>query len=185
MKRFLTIAFVTCLFATSAMAQVRYGWTVSSSNSDPNVNSGPVGSGVISMYLWYACNDGYPGMAAAEMTIETSPGNVILAFVTANGYLNAGSATSLLLAVGGCPPAPINAGSFLVSKNTPLDMCFINPAAERTVDCEPNPNPWFHDFVGFSETGTPCSFFAAGDGLCVPTVSVEDASWGSIKGLYR
>ncbi len=185
MKRFLTIAFATCLFATSAPAQsVIYGWTISSSASNPFENTGPVGTGVVSMYLWYACNEGYPGMAAAEMTLSTNAGNAILAFVTANGFLNAGSATSLLLAVGGCPPAPINAGSFLVSKNTPLDMCFINPAAERTVDCEPNPNPWFHDWVGYSETGTPCYFFAALSGFC-GTVSVEDASWGSIKSLYR
>lgn len=166
------------LVATSANAQGRYGWTISSSPSDPNVNSGPVGAGVSTMYLWFACST-LGGMSAAEFGVSASAGNTVLAFNTANGFLNAGSAQALLLAVGGCPTGPVNAGSWLVLKATPLDMCLTG--ANVTVDCEANPSAWPHDFKGFSEGGTPC---ASGSVLCGP-VSVEDTSWGNIKGLYR
>ena len=50
-------------------------------------------------------------------------------------------------------------------------------------DCTlPIPQPGTVDWIGFNTPGfTPCS---SGTTPCVPT-SVEQSSWGSIKGLYR
>lgn len=178
MKRFLTIVSALCLVASTAMAQPRYGWSISNSGANPDANTGPVAAGVATMFLWLSCSN--QGMSAADISVTASVGNVVLAFNTANGFLNAGSATNLLLAVGGCPSGPVNAGSWLVLKNVPLDMCLTG--ANVTVDCESNPTAWPHEFVGYSETGTPCTDPIPGS--CA-VVSVEDSSWGSIKGLYR
>jgi hypothetical protein len=183
MKRFLTIFSALCIcavMATGASAQNIYGWTVSNSNSDPFANTGPLLPGVIELQLWYACNSA-DGMSAAEIDPVISAGNTILAFNPENGYLNAGTAQHLLLAVGGCPDAPINAGHWLILKATNVDLC--PGGATVTEDCSPDPSAWPNDFIGYSEVGVPCEDLRPED-LC-GTVSVEESSWGSIKSLYR
>jgi hypothetical protein len=184
MKRFLTIFFALCIcavMATSAPAQNIYGWTVSSSNADPFANTGTLVPGLVTLYLWYACNSA-DGMSAAEIDPVISAGNSILAFNVENGYLNAGNATHLLLAVGGCPNAPVRAGNWLILKATNVDLC--PGGANVTVDCSPDPSAWPNDFIGFSEVGVPCED-ARPEDLCGVITSVEESSWGSIKSLYR
>lgn len=178
MKRFLTTVCAVCLIASSAMAQNHYQWSISRSLTEPCDNTGPVAAGVATMALWYNDNDA-DGMSAADFGVSANAGNVVLAFNTANGFLNAGNSTALLLAVGGCPSGPVMAGTWLVLKNVPLDMCLTG--ANVTVDCSPSPSAWPHEFRGFSETGTFCGSTNCGLG----PVSVEDSSWGTIKGLYR
>ena len=129
MKRFLTILAVMPFlvgFATSASATLdpEYGWTISDSPTDAYSNEGPFIPGLVSLYLYYACNS-KDGMSAAEFDlVSKNAANIILAFTTLNGYLNAGGSTALLLAVGGCPNAqptgfPIPAGIILVLNNAP------------------------------------------------------------------
>jgi hypothetical protein len=182
MRRFLTIFFALCIcavMATSASAQNIYGWTVSRSDTDPFANTGELVGSLVTLYLWYACNSN-DGMSAAEIDPVIAGGS-IAAFNVLNGYLNAGTATHLLLAVGGCPAAPVLAGSWLVLRSAPIDLC---PAgANVTVDCSPDPSAWPNDFIGFSEAGIPCEDLRPED-LC-GTTSVEESSWGSIKSLYR
>ena len=106
MSRHFAIALaVVLLFAFStkslALHEGGYGWTVSKSAVDPLVNSGLPTGGVDTLFLWFFCSD--EGMSAAEMTLESIPPGQVLAFNVMNGYLNAGNATNLLLAVGGCP----------------------------------------------------------------------------------
>jgi hypothetical protein len=120
-------------------------------------------------------------MSAAEIDPVISAGNTILAFNVANGYLNAGTATHLLLAVGGCPNAPVNAGNWLILKVTPVDLC--PGGANVTVDCSPDPSAWPNDFIGFSELGVPCEDSIPG--FCPFEDSVESTSWGRVKQLYR
>lgn len=87
-----------------------YVWSISSSATDPLQNTGPL-QGFPSLYLWMNC--ALPGGSlAAEFGVDGSL--PALAFTTANGFLNAGGATSLLLAVGACPAGPVVAGHFIV-----------------------------------------------------------------------
>jgi hypothetical protein len=182
MKRFLTIVSALCICATlasNANAQIRYGWTVSNSQTDPLSNGGLPNGGTDNLYLWFYCSS--EGMAAAEMTLESTPPGQVLAFNVMNGYLNAGNATNLLLAVGGCPIAPVVAGAILILHFAPLAVCLTG--ANVTVDCSTDPSAWPHDIRGYADAGLP---------LCLNdsifpchTDSVEESSWGSIKSLYR
>jgi len=194
MKRFATLAGAVSVFvvADAALAEgPPYGWSISASSTDPYVNSTPFVAGIRTAYLWLACTTPTPGgpggMASAEFGLCASPAaNVILAFSPDGGYLNAGDATRILLAVGGCPTGPKLAGSILVNCAVPGQVC-ICPAPngnEVTVDCSPNPQPWGIEWVGLDQ-GTGQG--ACGQGLvtCTKPVSVEESSWGSIKSLYR
>ena len=184
MKRFLTIAAVV-LFASSAMAQgtYSYGWTLSNSAADPFVNTGTPTMGVVSIYLWYQCSL-EDGMSAAEFDLAGTIS--VFAFTAMNGFLNAGGATNLQLAVGGCPLGPIFAGTVLIM-DAPGNLGLV-PSINSfnvTVDCGTagfltHDNNW----IGYASDGgaVPGSGQAAGE-LC--TVSVEDSSWGTIKSLYR
>ncbi len=119
-------------------------------------------------------------MAAAEFGL-CATGMTVLALNAMNGFLNAGTSTELLLAVGGCPHGSIVAGGILVL-DLPGDICPCASAANGlnvTVECGtlaliPN------DYWGYSNSGSPCQT----PDLCF-SFSVEDESWGSTKSLYR
>ena len=130
MKRFLTILFVLAL-ATSVSAR-DFGWTLSNSPTDALANSGTFTAGILTLYLHYYCTNDGNGLASAEFDIQsTSAANLVLAFTALNGFLNAGGATNLLLAVGGCPYGPVAAGNFLISANAPGQYCLVPSAANR------------------------------------------------------
>jgi hypothetical protein len=180
MNKFLTILFVLA-FASSAVAG-DFGWTLSSSASDPLAHTATPAAGLATVYLWYYCTNNARGLASAEFDVAGTA--TPLSFTTANGFLNAGGATNLLLAVGGCPSGPVNAGSFLVfdAVGTGFNLCIVESATPlncsvNCVDLQIFPN----DYVGYASDGTtPCT---SPLGLCV--VSVETESWGNIKSLYR
>jgi hypothetical protein len=179
MRRLVTILSVFCLcavMATSASAQNIYGWTVSRSDADPFANTGELVGSFVNLYLWYACNSN-DGMSAAEIDPLINAPNSIAAFNVLNGYLNAGTATHLLLAVGGCPAAPVVAGSWLVLRSGPIDLC--PSGANVTVDCSADPSAWPNEYIGYSELGVPCQDFTPCE------TSVEPTSWGRVKQLYR
>ena len=188
MKRFLTIAAVI-LFASSAMAQgtYTYGWTISSSIADPYVNTGTPPMGMITLYLWYACSL-EEGMSAAEFDLS---GTIVPFAANANagaGWLNAGTATQLQLAIGGCPVGPSYAmmlfandfGGFL---DIVASSAWPTPV---TVDCGVLADPTTHasDWIGYCSDGGPAHGTVTAETICVP-VSVEDKTWGTIKSLYR
>jgi hypothetical protein len=180
MTRLVTNLFALCIcavMATGASAQNIYGWTVSRNDTDPFANTGELIGSLGTLYLWYACNSA-DGMSAAEIDPVINLPNVIAAFNVANGYLNAGTATHLLLAVGGCPAAPLVAGSWLIIRAAPIDLC--PGGANVTVDCSPDPSAWPNAFIGFSELDVPCQ-----GGKCLIFDSVESTSWGRVKQLYR
>jgi hypothetical protein len=197
MKRFLTMILVVP-FAVGGLASLasadgtlEYGWTISNSHTSAYSNQGPFIPGLKSLYLWYACNSD-TGMAAAEFDIlSKNPANVILAFTPKSGFLNAGTATKLLLAVGGCPDAqprgePVNAGIILALSNAPGGYA-IAPSNVNgnkvTVDCTLDPAVWPVQWIGYADEGEPPQ--EKDWDKCVKPVSVEEASWGRIKGTYR
>jgi len=99
-----------------------------------------------------------------------------------NGFLNAGTATHLLLAVGGCPNAPVVAGNILILHFAPLAVCL--DGANVTVDCSPNPQAWPHNVAGYADAGLPLCLTDTPGG-CLLVTSLESQSWGTIKSLYR
>jgi hypothetical protein len=159
-----------------------FGWTISTSSSDPNANTGSASGSVATLYLFLQCGSGN-GMASAEFDLCAN-GMSVLAFTATNGFLNAGGPTNLLLAVGSCPVGPVAAGLILVL-DLEGDICPCPAAANGnnvTVECGtlaliPN------EYRGYSNTGVPCE--SNPDVVLCTIVAVEEASWGSIKGLYR
>ncbi|MFH1278219.1 MAG: hypothetical protein ABIK65_07565 [Candidatus Eisenbacteria bacterium] len=187
MKRFATVLLLSLLAlfvaAPGAFAN-QYGWTLSSSTTDPYANTGSFIPGVIDVNLWLACSD-LDGMAGAEFAIASStPGNIVLAFTPMNGFLNAGSVVDLLLAVGGCPTGPILAGQWLVLSIVPGEYCLVPDAAGvmGTTDCSLDQQLWPIQQIGFSNNGTLPSCL---DELCPQTTSTESNSWGGVKTLFR
>ena len=99
-----------------------YGWSISSSSTDPFVNSGTLPEVVTSLYLWLHCTAG-GGMAAAEFQIEMDDSVFLpVAFTPQNGFLNAGTVTHILVAVGGCPTGPVVAGTWTVLYFGPVSV---------------------------------------------------------------
>lgn len=191
MKRFLTICAalaVTLLVASPSRAtDYQYGWTISGSATDPFANTGAFAGGLLTLYVWYQCSV-KDGMSAAEFDLQSVNGaNTILAFNVMNGFLNAGTATAPLLAVGSCPTGPVAAGNILVLSNAAGEYCIVPSAANGyngTVDCAQAPSLHTNKTTGFSNTGSPPSCDERNPLLCNP-VSVDATSWGQVKGLYR
>lgn len=197
MKKWLTTLVMTAAVALPMQAVAGgpgyYWWTLSFSDTDPNVQVGNEGVGITNIHLWYVegCNS-VPtegaGMSAAEFGAKAKDGWTIIAFNTANGFLNAGTPTDLLLAVGGCPTATTRAGTFLVT-GTGGKMGLANttnPAG--VVDCAASPALWpWPTNVRFTGCKSTTNAGASQDhgASCGGIVSVESTSWGSIKSLYR
>ena len=181
MKKILTIVFATLLLSNAAFA-ADYGWSISGSSTDPEINSGSVAPGLpANLYLWLNCSP-VDGISAVEADVQVN-GLLFLSFVPLNGVLNAGASTALLLAVGGCPTAPFLAGSLSVlNLGAGGDICLVPSAANGTngsVNCD-SVNPLLFDnaIAGFSTSGAGCVSMDC-------TTSVESTSWSEVKGLYR
>jgi hypothetical protein len=183
MRRFLTILFVLT-FATSAYAG-DVGWTLSDSPTSAFSNLGSPVAGLVSIYLWFYCINAAEGLASAEFGIAGT--SVPLSFTPANGFLNAGGAANLLLAVGGCPYGPVMAGTFVFfdQSGAGFNACIV-PSATNGLNVSvyciglgllPN------DYIGYANDGTlPCESEYE---LCTYSTSVADASWGTVKSFYR
>ena len=182
MKKFLTIGLsLGMLLLASSSFGAQFGWTISGSAVDANVNTGTATNGVASLFLWLQCAEGN-GMASAEFDL-CATGISVLAFTANPGFLNAGGASNLLLAAAGCPMGPVAAGTILIL-DLPGNICLCPAAANGnnvTVECG-TLALIDNAYRGYSSIDSPCESVAGN--LCPPT-SVEDESWGSIKGLYR
>jgi hypothetical protein len=192
MKRFQTIcaALAVVLLAASAglATDYQYGWSISSSSVDPFVNTGPFVSGLNTLYLWYQCSV-KDGMSAAEFGLaSSSPANLIVGLNVQNTFLNAGTATQPLFAVGLCPTGPVVAAELVIVANAPGEYCIVNsnrtPSRNVTVDCRSAPEVHTNATIGFSTTGSAPTCNDMNPLLCNP-VPVDATSWGQVKGLYR
>lgn len=136
-------------------ADGEYGWRVSASAADPFVNTASPSPGLGNLYLWLEC--AIPdGWGAAEF--DVSGPLPVLSFTPMNGALNAGTATELLLAVGGCPGGPFLAGSFLVDDpGAGGNLCLVESSAHGwnvTVDCTGS-TTYPNAVTGFASDGSP------------------------------
>ena len=178
MKRCLAFLLVIATLSAKPANAAVYNWSLSHSSTDPLVNTGLPNAGTDTLFLWLCLSD--EGMSAAEIDLVSTPPGQVLAFNVMNGYLNAGNATHLLLAVGGCPNAPIVAGAALILHFAPLAVCL--EGANVTVDCSPNPQAWPHGRRSYADAGLP---LCLSDTQACTDISVESQSWGTIKSLYR
>jgi len=142
---------------TASFEPIGYEFSLSASDTDPFLNEAPPAGSLRSVHLWLVCSDG--GLSAFEA--EASGSLVPLAFAPANGVLNAGNATYLLLAVPDCPEGEdvqLRLGSFLVQDDGG-DLCLAPSQAHGilgAVDCAPAFQLTVDPGVtGFSSSGTP------------------------------
>ncbi|MFN8176384.1 MAG: hypothetical protein U0167_00495 [bacterium] len=183
MKRIVILVLALLLIAIPAFAN-RYSWTISASPTMPYVHTGGLAApGLGHLYLWYFCSQG-GGMSAADFGLAAT-GVVFAGFSTLNGFLNAGSGTNLLLAVGGCPSGMVVAGDIAVLYfGGAGSLCIVNSINDIrvTVDCtSPTPSAWDIHATGWNALTPPaCSEILD----CRPD-AVEPYHWGAIKSLYR
>ena len=192
MKRFMTILVVAMLAVVPAAMAQNFGWTVSNSTTDPLSNTGPIGAGPSmfagNLYLWLFCDGTGFGMAAMEAdVVELRGGGAPTGFGVLNGFLNAGTATALLLAVGGCPTGPVLAGAFSVGPDAflpDIEICLVPSAANnRSITVACGGSGFNNNVIGFAKTSAASCVDGDSSTLC--GVSVESSTWGQIKGLYR
>ena len=144
---------------TPSFVPFGHEFSISASDTDPFVNEASPAGGVRSLYLWGTCLE--QGLAALQASVVTDL--PVLAFTPSPGILNAGSATDLLLAVGGCPAgedADRLLGTWIV-EDSGGDFCLgdTGPDPFASVDCvDGDPSLVVHPrLVGFSSSGNgPC-----------------------------
>ncbi len=166
------------LVAGSLPARAGYEFSLSASDTDPNIHTASPSGGLRSVYLWLACSD--DGIAAFETGVSgTLP---VFGFTPLNGVMNAGNATDLLLAVPGCPDSLV-LGSFAVwDSGGTLCLAPSGNGWIAAVDCDPVDPEEHADpaVVGFATDGSiPC---AVGSNGCVGDGYLLDESGGGSIG---
>lgn len=92
-----------------------FGWTISASATDPHETTADIG-GEQTLFLWLqcvSCDGARHGLSAAAFDLGGSA--EVVSFTPANGFLNAGTDTEILLAASGCPAAPVVAAEIVVN----------------------------------------------------------------------
>lgn len=152
-----------------------YEFSISASDTDPEVNTSTPTGGVRSLYLWMVCTD--DGLAAFEAGVTGTLS--VLGFNPLNDVLNIGTSTNLRLAVPGCPT-----GSFLLGSWSVWDsggtLCLGTSAngVIGGVDCDPLSPSLAEDpeVTGFASSGSPCT---EGSNGCA-SYRLEESGGGSI-----
>jgi hypothetical protein len=138
-----------------------FNFSISASSTDPFVNASPPAGTIRSLHLWTTCAE--EGLSAFQGTVTGSLAP--LAFAPATGVFNLGTATALLLAIGGCPTGDevaVRLGEWFVV-DSGGSICFTPStpnALFAAVDCDQvaptlleNPR-----VLGFSSSGAPPCF---------------------------
>lgn len=155
---------------------------------------------IIVLGILLSAFDWGPGVAAADLeAVVNSSGTDTDPWVNhipsvPNEALNAGTAESMRVAVGGCPGPPLLLGGWTVrpdSGESSGSMCLGNPFP----DVYDPPSCYIGDCrcVGFcSDIDGGVVGFAAGDTTfcsadngCVSPTATQKSSWGGVKSAYR
>ncbi|GJM44634.1 MAG: hypothetical protein DHS20C21_14760 [Gemmatimonadota bacterium] len=100
-----------------------YGWMVSSSATDPGLNTGELPDGLASLHLWLDCttND---GMTTIDFDVQVSGAEYLaLNLNPALGTpLDAGTKEELRLTFGGCPQGPIRVAEMVLQIESPTSV---------------------------------------------------------------
>ncbi len=174
LARVTAIAWLSSVILIPPSFGAGYAFSVSADSANPFVDTAPPSNGIRNLYLWATCAEN--GLSALEAAATGSL--QVDAFHPLHGVVNAGHATTLLLAVPDCPQGPdvhFLLGKWVV-QDTGGTLC-LGPADESgtiaCVDCAPNPSVWDDPkVVGFASSGTPCE---TGDDDC----GREELSFGA------
>lgn len=183
MRRVIAIGLCVGLMASSVAGQ-EYGWTISASSQDPLLNTAPALNDVATYYLWYVCAlGGSETWCAAEFGLSYDGPVPFGAGITPiNGFLNAGTATNLLIAGGHTYGRIIVA--YLSVMSLPGTISFTESEAGLTygLDCLQGMQPWPIEWVGLGlDAPNP-----VGGTLCEDNpIAAGPLTWGRVKGLYR
>jgi hypothetical protein len=187
MKRFMTIVSVlaVCAIASNAVATTsdHFGWTVSSSSTNPDVYYSPTPLGMPgTLYLWLQCSSGLTGAAASEWQFVAT-GMFWGGIAGVSPYLFTGPPTDLLGAYGNVEPVTL-VGIITVFDSSGGSLCFAPSVInDRNITVGVDGKGYPNDWKGFaSVAGTSCESDPV---LCSDVVAVETETWGSIKSLYR
>ncbi len=167
--------------------ETRHGaeFSLSASATDPFVNTAPPTGGPRDVHLWLTCSEG--GISALECGVF---GSIPFgAFMPAEGVLNFGSDTDLILVMDECPTGEsVNRrlGQWIVN-DTGGRICLAPSRAHRvfvTVDCGDLPNEWPDPFArGFASDGPPCETGTNGCGGTMPSTAAPRAAMPRHTGL--
>jgi hypothetical protein len=150
---------------TARFEQFGADLAISASAVDPFENTAAPAGAPRQLHLWVTCAD--EGVSALEVTTLPSGGLTVVAFAPGQYVLNAGDASHLLLAVGGCPvETPFRLGSWtVIDEGGSLCLGEQPPALFAVVECRlPNPGLVLGPrTIGFSSAGAPCQ---AGENGC-------------------
>jgi hypothetical protein len=132
-----------------------YGWTISSSDTDPFSNSDASTTGTFRhLYVWLVCGG---DVQHAEFRLEcTFP---VLAFVPTFPFpINYSVFPEVALVTVGCPTGPVIAATLTVMDNAAGGrVCFVpSEANDRNMSFScPEYDPWPNAFIGYSNDGAP------------------------------
>jgi hypothetical protein len=189
----LVFLLVGCLgLGLSPLVQAHpFGLAVSASQSDPYVNVVEAANGPVTYYLWFACEQiGWCNLGSAEFALITTGEMEIVSTDWLNNCLPIWNPPNIYLACGCCPGAPSPAGMLhVIDKGG--SICFA-PSTNGILgvvggfpypECINEANYWDADWIGLNTAGgaAPCSL----QPLCGGAVSVDESSWGRVKGMYR
>jgi hypothetical protein len=181
---------VLLLVPTHGFSQDLFGWSLSASNTQPDVNTAPPTPGVFSIYLWLACT---VSDAVSAVAFHPTGTLQVLAFTPASppdvAIWNVGECGDLVLAICGCPEAPLLVGEILVLDPVGIGgtLCLGDASCtgSGTVNCSRSATAHSYAVVGFASDGSqPCII-----GSCDPVVSASEdrelTTWGRVKAIYR
>jgi hypothetical protein len=162
-------------------SEARFGWTLSESPTDPRVHIGDPTHEDPFIYLWYYCSaPAGEGLVGADFQFNVD-GGIFLDAVPMNGFLLNRVGPRVTLTSATCQMPPVLAARLNVRDYPTMSVCLDECTPRSSTDCVGTKYGIY--FVGHSTwPRIPCQ----SPTLCsdLPQ-SVEETSWGAIKGYYR
>jgi len=91
-------------------------WTISASDTDPFVNSGPLPDPA-TLYLWFHC-EGWSGWGFQLAEFALAGDVSVVALIPRPGFVSTGTVTEVLLSGTGCPSPPFVVAEVTVTGTT-------------------------------------------------------------------
>jgi hypothetical protein len=112
-----------CATGNPALACTSIGpgslWTLSASDTDPFVNSGPLAD-TATLYLWFQC-EGWSGWGIQLAEFALAGDLLVIDLTPRPGFLSMGTVNEVLLSATGCPAPPLVAAELTVAGATSVD----------------------------------------------------------------